>query len=219
MLDGPAYKTQLIVIVLAPSFLAAGINLTLKHIVLAFDVSLSRLKPAQYTWIFIPIDFSCICLQAVGGGLAASAGDTGDRTLLDAGDNVIVTGIVLQVVNLGEYDSCGGAADAMRGRPGLRIVTVVFGAVGAEYAWRLRQHRDELGAKLDYAKDTKFRAFLAAVVIAFTGVLIRTIYRIPVRPHFLRCMDRVSLMRSRKWPSAGAARTRGTKSSSWCWTA
>ena len=107
--DGGAYKTQLIVIVLAPSFLAAGINLTLKHIVLSFDVSLSRLKPAQYTWIFIPIDFSCICLQAVGGGLAASAGDTGNMTVLEAGNNIIVTGIVLQVVNLSECSNglCG----------------------------------------------------------------------------------------------------------------
>lgn len=103
MADNPAYETQIIVIILAPSFLAAGINLTLKHLVLAFDTSLSRLRPRQYTWIFIPIDFSCICLQAVGGGLAASAGgDTENMSLLNAGNNIIVTGIVLQVVNLGE---------------------------------------------------------------------------------------------------------------------
>lgn len=100
--DSPAYQTNIITIVLAPSFLAAGINLTLKHIVLCFDESLSRLRPAQYTWIFIPIDFSCIALQAVGGGLAASAGDSGKWSVLNAGNNIIVTGIVLQVVNLGK---------------------------------------------------------------------------------------------------------------------
>ena len=124
---------------------------------LSFDESLSRLKPRQYTWIFIPIDFSCIALQAVGGGLAASAGNTGKLSVLNAGNNIIVTGIVLQVVNL-----------------------VVFGAVGAEYAWRLRKHKAELGAKLDYAKNGKFRAFIVAVSIAYLTVLIRTTYRIPV---------------------------------------
>lgn len=116
--DNPAYETQIIVIILAPSFLAAGINLTLKHIVLTFDEGLSRLKPRQYTWIFVPVDFSCIALQAVGGGLAASAGDTGDMTILEAGNDIIVTGIVLQVVNLGEsseqWSIWGHLADDMQ---------------------------------------------------------------------------------------------------------
>lgn len=62
------------------------------------------------------------------------------------------------------------------------VYTVVFGVVGAEYAYRLRSHREQLGAKLDYARDAKFRAFIVAVSIAYLTVLIRTIYRIPVSP-------------------------------------
>ena len=89
--------------------------------------------------------------------MAASAGPKGDRDLLSAGNHIIVTGIALQVANL-----------------------VIFASMAVEYGLRLYRHRAELGTKLDYVKDTKFRAFLAAITVAFFGVLIRSTYRIPV---------------------------------------
>ncbi|KAK3718375.1 hypothetical protein LTR37_005188 [Vermiconidia calcicola] len=156
--NGDAYQLQIISIILAPSFIAAGINLTLKHVVLCFEPRLSRIRPGGYTWIFITIDFSCIAVQAIGGGMAASADDTNNLKILEAGNHVIVAGIALQVLNL-----------------------AVFATVAAEYALRLRKHRAELGSKLDYAKDKKFKAFVVALIVAFLAIFIRSIYRIPVR--------------------------------------
>lgn len=50
--DG-GFKMQICCLVLAPSFLAAGIYLTLKHVVLYCGPEHSWLKASLYPWIFI----------------------------------------------------------------------------------------------------------------------------------------------------------------------
>lgn len=45
------FQMQIICLIIAPSFLAAGIYLTLKHIVIALGEEMSRLKPKLYTWV------------------------------------------------------------------------------------------------------------------------------------------------------------------------
>jgi hypothetical protein len=47
------FKIQICCLVLAPSFLAAGIYVTLKHLVIYCGPENSRLKPRLYPWIFI----------------------------------------------------------------------------------------------------------------------------------------------------------------------
>ncbi|KAK3059785.1 hypothetical protein LTR53_020289, partial [Teratosphaeriaceae sp. CCFEE 6253] len=51
----------------------------------------------MYTRIFITFDLFSIALQAVGGALASAS--TTDA-LLEAGDNVMITGLATQVVTL-----------------------------------------------------------------------------------------------------------------------
>jgi hypothetical protein len=99
--SGAGFKTQICCLVLAPSFLAAGIYVTLKHLVIYCGPEHSRLKPRLYPWIFIGCDFGSIVLQAIGGGTAAAAGNRGaNKKLLDAGDALIVAGIAFQVATV-----------------------------------------------------------------------------------------------------------------------
>ena len=86
-------KLQICCLVLAPSFIAGAIYLTVKHLVLYCGPQYSRLKPRLYPWVFVGCDLGSIVLQAVGGGLAASAGKKSSLKLLNAGNGLIVAGI------------------------------------------------------------------------------------------------------------------------------
>ncbi|KAI7152959.1 RTA1-domain-containing protein [Hortaea werneckii] len=92
--SGTGFKIQIVCIILAPSFLAAGFYLTLKHLILYIGPEHSRLKPKLYTWIFICADALSIITQAVGGGIASAE----TRELVDVGNGIIIAGIVIQVV-------------------------------------------------------------------------------------------------------------------------
>jgi hypothetical protein len=90
------FKIQLVFLILAPSFLAGGIYLTLKYLVLHFGQEYSRLQPGLYTWIFVGCDALSIVIQAIGGAIAAST--TGH--LLDTGNSLMMAGIAVQVVTM-----------------------------------------------------------------------------------------------------------------------
>ena len=61
--SGAGFKTQICCLVLAPSFLAAGIYVTLKHVVMYCGAENSRLKPRLIPWIFIGLDFGSIVCE------------------------------------------------------------------------------------------------------------------------------------------------------------
>lgn len=83
-------------VIFAPAFLAAGIYLTLKHIVIQFGAEWSRLRPSWYTYLFIAADILSLVMQSAGGALAATA-ESGE-SLLDVGTNIMIAGIIWQVV-------------------------------------------------------------------------------------------------------------------------
>lgn len=150
-----AFSMQISCLIFAPSFIAAGIYITLKDIVNRFGAETSVLKPAYYTWIFISCDIVCLVLQAVGGGLAGSAGFNEDQRT--TGTDMMITGVVLQVSTL-----------------------IVFAALASLYAIRTRKswQRVSLSAKA-LLQTTKFQAFLAAIAIAYVAIFLRCVYRIP----------------------------------------
>jgi hypothetical protein len=45
-----------LLLIVLPSLLAAGLYLTLKHLMLHYGPEYSRLWPVQYTWLFIACD-------------------------------------------------------------------------------------------------------------------------------------------------------------------
>jgi hypothetical protein len=153
--DETGFQMQICCLIISPAFISAGIYLTLKHIVINFGESWSRLPPVWYTRIFITGDILSLVLQGAGGGIAATA-DAGSD-LLDIGTNLMVAGVVLQVVIL----SC-------------------FGILLAEYTIRTYNRRDQLSAgAMTLFHKTSFRCFIFAVIIGFFGIYIRCVYRIP----------------------------------------
>lgn len=155
------FELQICCLVLAPSFLAAGIYLTLKHFVNHYGPELSRLKPNRYPWLFIGCDLGSILLQAAGGGLAASAGNKvpTNTAMLNAGDDIIIAGIAFQVVTM-----------------------FIFGLLATDFFFKFqRKQRKSLAEKQEGAEkdkyNTRLRIFTFAMAFAFLTIWIRCIYR------------------------------------------
>lgn len=160
MTDNPwnsnAFQTQICAIILGPTLICISIYLTLKHICLSLNPELSRVRPRLYPFIFLPLDVSCLLIQAIGGALAASAGYE-HPDLLQGGNRAIIAGICLQVV-----------------------VLSFFGAVSIDYYLRVKKWikgPDASPEALQMWNDRKFRMFVIAVAIAYSAILIRCIYR------------------------------------------
>jgi hypothetical protein len=170
--DG-GFKMQICCLVLAPSFVAAGIYLTLKHVVQYCGPEHSRLKPRLYPWLFIGCDFGSIVLQACGGGVAAAAGDSGsgrNKKLLDAGNGLIIAGIAFQIVTM---VACFILLTDfyIRFRRARKQTLRADGMVSSESDWEKNRTNPTI--------KRNFRFFVVAVGIAFFTTLTRCVYRMP----------------------------------------
>lgn len=151
---------QICCLTLAPAFLAAGIYFTLSRIVIAFGPENSRIRPRWYPRIFIPCDILALALQGAGGGIASTAGDN-DRTQADLGKDIMVAGLVIQVITL----------------------TVFMGLV-ADFAFRTHNRIRALGnAALDpnyshIRSSSQFKLFLLSLAGSTVCIYVRSIYRI-----------------------------------------
>lgn len=159
MADNPwnesAFRLQIITLIFAPTLVCASIYITLKHVALALNPALSRVNPKRLPVFFVPADVSCLVIQAVGGGLAAS-GDS-NMSLLNAGNNVIILGICLQVA-----------------------VLLFFGVTAGDLWRRTRvwiHGPDSTRAARELWVEKRFRMFACAVAVAYVVVSIRCIYR------------------------------------------
>jgi hypothetical protein len=75
------FMWYLICLTLGPVFIAAAIYICLGRIVVVYGEDISRIKPRSYTVFFMGCDFIALCVQTVGGAIAASAPIT-NRTLV-----------------------------------------------------------------------------------------------------------------------------------------
>ncbi|KAH8732198.1 RTA1 like protein-domain-containing protein [Phaeosphaeriaceae sp. PMI808] len=149
------FNIQVVLLIFAPSFLAAGIYLTLKHVVVQFGEEWSRLRPSWYTYVFIACDVSSLAMQSAGGAMAATA-DPGAK-IGDIGTNLMIAGIIWQVV-----------------------VLVIFGLLVTEYSLRTYRRRAKLSHEaLALWADGRFKIYCGAVIAAYTFILVRCAYRIP----------------------------------------
>lgn len=152
-----AFETQICAIILAPTLICISIYLTIKHLTLALNPSLSRVRPRLYPFIFVPADVSCLLVQAIGGSLAASAGRTNAKLLQD-GNRAIIAGICLQVV-----------------------VLLAFGVLCLDYFLRVKKwiHSAEVTPEAKALwEDKKFGLFGCAILGAYGCILIRCVYRV-----------------------------------------
>ncbi|TQW00483.1 hypothetical protein V2A60_001562 [Cordyceps javanica] len=153
-----AFELQICAIILGPTFICVSIYLTLKHVALALNPSLSRIPAAWYPRIFLPADVSCLIVQAIGGGIAAAAGHTKPK-LQKTGNQAIIAGVALQVV-----------------------VLAIFGALGLDYLVRVARWMRTPEAQGTEGhrvwRSRNFVIFLAAICTAYMAIFIRCIYRI-----------------------------------------
>lgn len=121
----------------------------------------SRLGPASFPLVknetdnHAGCDIFSICLQAAGGGIAASADKT-DRKRVKAGNNVIITGIAFQVVTMA---ACG--------------------LLSADFAFRYFRRNKAAGTPKNTSRVTRPGIFVITSALAYLFVLIRCIYRLP----------------------------------------
>lgn len=140
--------------------MAAGLYLTLKHIVLALGPEISRLPAKWYTWIFISCDALSIVIQAVGGGISAAASDA---DTLDVGNKLMIAGIGIQVATM--------------------AVCVVLASDFAFSLFRSGLYRktgsgwERISAYVNSRKG--FYWYLTSFAAAFLFIFIRCIYRLP----------------------------------------
>ncbi|KAJ5797289.1 RTA-like protein [Penicillium pulvis] len=153
-----AFKLQIVCLVLAPTFVAAGIYLTLKHIVLNLGPEHSIMKPRLFTHLFIWCDLVSLLMQGAGGGVAAGAGNT-NMSLLKAGDDIIIAGIAFQVATMS-----------------------VCGILALHFFWNVARKGNGLTGEKTVTpaiSPNRMRLVIAAEVFAYFTVLIRCIYRLP----------------------------------------
>ncbi|KAL3451543.1 RTA1 like protein-domain-containing protein [Aspergillus insuetus] len=148
------FEIQICTLTMGPAFWSAAIYLTLKHEVSVIGREFSPIKPKLYPWIFITCDLISLTLQGAGGGLAASS-DTDSGT--KAGGNVMLAGIVWQVVTL-----------------------TVFAGISGLFFMRVRSapmHRLSVEAQKVW-EGKRFWVFFWGVMVAFVTTYARCVYRI-----------------------------------------
>ena len=161
---------QLICLIVAPSFVAAAISVTFKHIIVYCGPEHSLLRPRFVPWLMIGTDFIGIIIQFLGAGILAMAvtADKPDQNRVNLGDNIIIFGVAFQV-----------------------FIMIVCGGYMVLYWRRLKTAKNtkppsyEMGTVPEYdthkqiggTNVVRFRQFCWAIVFAFITTFIRCIYR------------------------------------------
>ena len=143
----------LVCLTIGPAFLAAAVYFCLSRIVIVYSESVSRLKPATYTVVFITGDFIALLLQAAGGGIASSANTISMDSI---GKNIMVAGVAWQVASL-----------------------VIFATLCADFALRIRKaSMAEMNpAFSSFRQGKSFQCFLWSLGAATTTIFIRSVFR------------------------------------------
>ncbi|KJX98899.1 hypothetical protein TI39_contig384g00007 [Zymoseptoria brevis] len=148
-----AEGTYLICLTIGPAFLSAAIYLCWGRIVVVYGEGISRVQPRAYSILFISCDFLSLVLQGAGGALAATGDTPADG---QTGFNIMIAGLSTQVVSL-----------------------FLFIILGAEFAWRVRTHPDQLDERFKSLRNTKLWAmFLVGLAVATVTIFIRCVFRV-----------------------------------------
>ncbi|KAM5357029.1 hypothetical protein ACJZ2D_016689 [Fusarium nematophilum] len=96
-----SHVAQFMALLLAPTFIAAAISVTFKHLVIWYGPQWSVLRPSLYPWVFVGTEFLTIVMQFIGAfAMAAGATGGGNRMLSKLSEAMIVGGVAFQVVNM-----------------------------------------------------------------------------------------------------------------------
>jgi hypothetical protein len=148
------WNRYLACLTIAPVFFTASIYLCLSRLIPIYDpaTTLSRFAPKTYTYLFITADFFSLVLQAIGGGLSATASsENGQWT----GIHVMLAGLSFQVISL-----------------------VAFSVLCAEFAFRVYRAPPSRSQHWKTGEGrNSLRTFELALAGATVLILVRSIYR------------------------------------------
>ncbi|UPL01032.1 hypothetical protein LCI18_011966 [Fusarium solani-melongenae] len=165
------FVLQLFMLMLAPTFVAAAIAVTFKHLVIHYGVEWSVIKPRWYPWLFVGSDVVCIIIQAAGCAFAAmsSSGDKNDAKMSDISSALLILGVVFQVVNM---VVCGGLMLLYYRRRAKACASYDYGSIRPTSP-------DFLSSKRRFMGYDRVRVFVWAISAAYVAIIVRCIYRIP----------------------------------------
>lgn len=92
------FLCQIIVLTIAPAFIMAGVYYVLGKLLVFHGQHFLTLQPRWFSYIFVTCDVISLVVQAVGGGMAATALLNGNSA--QAGTHVMVGGIAFQVLSM-----------------------------------------------------------------------------------------------------------------------
>ncbi|KAF6748222.1 RTA1-like protein [Ephemerocybe angulata] len=101
------FQIQISLTILAPTPLIAATFVLFGRIINRLGTSYSRLTPRQYTILFCACDVISLVVQAVGGGLAATANAVNGRDP-EVGGNIMLGGIAFQLLVITVFSACAG---------------------------------------------------------------------------------------------------------------
>ncbi|KAI0639449.1 RTA1-like protein [Trametes polyzona] len=100
VLNRDAYLMQIVTLIISPTPLIGALFISFGRLSLRLGQEYSRLSPGLYSRIFLTCDFVSLVIQAIGGGLAASADDADTSKM---GSNIMLGGIIFQLVSLSVF--------------------------------------------------------------------------------------------------------------------
>ncbi|PSK40557.1 hypothetical protein C7M61_000204 [Candidozyma pseudohaemuli] len=100
------FLVQIIVLTIAPAFIMAGVYYMLGRQLVYIGEGYSWLKPRWFSYIYVTCDVISLVIQAIGGGMAATALSANKDT--DDGTHVMVAGIAFQVATMSSFFIVGG---------------------------------------------------------------------------------------------------------------
>ncbi|KAG5368238.1 Sphingoid long-chain base transporter RSB1 [Yarrowia sp. C11] len=156
--DQSYYIMQIVCLTLAPAFIMAGVYCILAKLVVVYGESYSRLGPIVYTIIFVVGDWVSIIIQAVGGGMAATKGNS------NTGTWIMVAGIAFQVLVMSVFFLFYFEF----------LIRVYLGRRNAEIL-DSQAHKPDIE---ELRKKKKFPIFIAGQTVAIILIYTRSIYRI-----------------------------------------
>jgi RTA1 like protein len=93
-------SSYLIPLTIGPAWIAGSIYLCLARIVVAYGKGISRFSPRTYTIVFMSCDFTSLCLQGAGGGIASTANTHSES---NTGRYIMIAGLAFQVLSLAVF--------------------------------------------------------------------------------------------------------------------
>ncbi|KZV70103.1 RTA1-domain-containing protein [Peniophora sp. CONT] len=149
-----AFLMQITTTIISPTPLIAANFIMLGRIILRLGEGYSRVNQRWYTRIFLSCDIIALIIQGAGGGIASSAND---KAGTDLGANVMLAGIIFQLVCI-----------------------IVYTALAAEFLWHYVKDRPFRRAFVyEHRSQTPMRLKVMLLGMGIMTVLlfIRSIYR------------------------------------------